>query len=71
MLGITERKIQQTYQKAKLVYNSNLTLKKAQDELENIGLNRNSASDLINNFKCMIDGQKYTRTNSAITTKYF
>jgi 5-methylcytosine-specific restriction protein A len=71
MSGITETKIQQAYQKAKLVYNSKLTLKNAQDELANIGLNRNSASDLINNFKCMIDGQKYTRTNSAITTEYY
>lgn len=71
MSGITKIKIQEAYQKAKLVYTKQLTLKNAQDELEEIGLNRNSASDLINNFRCMIDGQKYTRTNSAITTEYY
>jgi len=71
MSNITGIKVQSAYRKAKLVYSGQLALKDAQDELEEIGLNRNSASDLINNFKCMIEGQKYTRTNNAITTDYY
>lgn len=71
MSDITELKIQKAYQKAKLVYENKLTLKKAQDDLATIGLNRNSASDLINNFRCMIEGLKYTRTNNAMATEYY
>lgn len=71
MAEITAHIIQEAYQKAKLVYENLMTQKKAKNDLEKIGLNINSASDLINNLKCMLDGQKYTRTNSAITTECY
>ena len=34
-------------------------------------MNQGSASDYIVNFKKMMDGEKYTRTNNAETTDYF
>jgi 5-methylcytosine-specific restriction protein A len=34
-------------------------------------MNKNSAADGITNFKCLITGQRYTRTNSAFATEYF
>jgi len=71
MAKITTGMIQQAYEEAKLVYVGQKNQTDAQNDLEDYGLNRNSAGDLIVNFRCMMDGQKFTRTNNAETTKYY
>ena len=71
MAKITSFMIQEAYIKAKLVYENKMTQNHAISDLIEIKLNPSSASDLINNLKCMLDGKRYTRTNSALTTNIF
>jgi len=71
MAKITTALIEKAYEQAKLVYFGQESQTIGQDNLEEFGLNRNSAGDLIVNFRCMMDGQKFTRTNNAETTKYY
>ncbi len=68
---ITIERIQKAYEQSKLVYFEQKSLSKARDTLENAGLNKNSAVDLIANFRRMMNGQKYTRTNNTETTQYY
>lgn len=59
------------YAASKDVYHGILSKKKALDLLESQhGMNRGSASDYIVNFKKMMDGERYTRTNNAEFTEY-
>ncbi|MBA1420056.1 MAG: HNH endonuclease [Epsilonproteobacteria bacterium] len=71
MAKITNDMIAKAYEEAKLVYFGRKSQTDAQDDLNDFELNRNSAGDLIVNFRCMMDGQKFTRTNNAYTTKYY
>ena len=71
MAKITNDMIEKAYEEAKLVYFNHKSQTEAQDDLNDYGLNRNSAGDLIVNFRCMMDGQKFTRTNNAYTTEYY
>jgi len=71
MAKITNDMIAKAYEEAKLVYFGHKSQSDAQDDLNDFGLNRNSAGDLIVNFRCMMDGQKFTRTNNAYTTEYY
>ncbi|MBK8428592.1 MAG: hypothetical protein IPL27_22740 [Lewinellaceae bacterium] len=60
------------YQLSKQVYEGNLTFKEGQQHF--VGDNRmnpNSAADYINNFRCMIEGKRFTRTNNAYSMEYF
>lgn len=60
------------YEFAKDVYHGRRSKNDALDHLEvDSGMNRGSASDYILNFKKMMDGEKYTRTNNAEQTEYF
>lgn len=59
------------YTASKDVYHGRLTKKKALDLLENqYDMNRGSASDYIVNFKKMMEGERYIRTNNAEYTEY-
>jgi len=71
MAKITNDMIAKAYEEAKLVYFGRKSQTDAQDDLNDFELNRNSAGDLIVNFRCMMDGQKFTRTNNAYTTEYY
>lgn len=71
MPRITLKEIEQVYFIAKNVYFNNLSRNNALNEAEKFGINRGSAHDLISNFKYMIDGVKYTRTNNNDTTEYY
>ena len=71
MAKIANEMVQYAYEESKLVYSGTKSQSDAQDDLYNHGLNRNSAGDLIVNFRCMMDGQKFTRTNNAFTTQYY
>jgi len=71
MSAITLKEVERVYLLAKNVYFNNLTRNEALEEAEKFGMNRGSAHDLITNFKYMIDGFKYTRTNNNHTTEYY
>lgn len=60
------------YELSKKVFEGKLTFKEGQEEL--VGDNRmnpNSAADYINNFRCMVEGKRFTRTNNAYSMEYF
>lgn len=60
------------YDLSKEVFEGKLTFKEGQKNL--VGDNRmnpNSAADYINNFRCMVEGKKFTRTNNAFSIEYF
>jgi 5-methylcytosine-specific restriction protein A len=60
------------YDLSKKVFEGNLTFKEGQQQL--VGENRmnpNSAADYINNFRCMLESKRFTRTNNAYSMEYF
>lgn len=60
------------YELSKKVFEGKLTFKEGQHQL--VGddrMNSNSAADYINNFRCMIEGKRFTRTNNAFSIEYF
>ncbi|MBP1618338.1 MAG: hypothetical protein H6Q14_2165 [Bacteroidetes bacterium] len=60
------------YELSKKVFEGELTFKEGQKQM--VGDNRinsNSAADYINNFRCMIEGKRFTRTNNAYSIEYF
>lgn len=71
-MGITEEATKAAYACAKKVYHSDIKRKDALEYLvTHHDLNANSAADLLNNFKYMLEGQKYSRTNNEYTTDYY
>lgn len=72
MASITETMIQAAYDVAKNIYEKSITNKAGLDILESMyGMNRNSASDYINNYICLVEGKRFTRTTNAYGTRYF
>ena len=66
-MKITTEMIQAGYSVSADVYKK----QQAINDLESkFGWNRGSASDCIVNFKKMMDGEKYTRTNNVEQTDY-
>ncbi len=60
------------YELSKKVYEGKLTFKEGQQQLVGNGrMNPNSAADYLNNFRCMIEGKRFTRTNNAYSMEYF
>lgn len=60
------------YEFSKKVFEGKLTFKEGQQQLVgNNRMNPNSAADYINNFRCMIEGKRFTRTNNAYSMEYF
>lgn len=60
------------YELSKKVFEGKLTFKEGQTQLVgNNRMNPNSAADYINNFRCMIEGKRFTRTNNAYSIEYF
>lgn len=60
------------YAVAKQVYDGKITLTNGVATLvKEHSLNRNTAADYIRILACMIDGEKYTRTNNLFSTNYF
>lgn len=71
-MGITEEATRAAYAYAKKVYNGEIKRNKAIENLAtHHALNANSAADLVNNFKYMLEGKKYSRTNNEYTTDYY
>lgn len=70
-MEITTAMIEAGYKVSADVYYEKTSKQEAIDYLVNeIGMNRSSASGYIVNFKKMMDGEKYTRTNNAEQTDY-
>lgn len=60
------------YDVAKKIYERSITNKAGLDILESThGMNRNSASDYVHNYACLIEGKRFTRTTNAYGTRYF
>ena len=71
-MKISNKMIQAIYSVSKQIYKKQTTRKKALDTLvTKYGMNRNSASDYINNFKHMMEGKEYTHTTNEKATEYF
>jgi 5-methylcytosine-specific restriction enzyme A len=60
------------YDLSKKVFEGKLTFKEGQQQLVGDNkMNPNSAADYINNFRCMVEGRRFTRTNNAYSMEYF
>lgn len=71
-MKITNDAIRANYDVAKRVYENEITRNEGIEYLNsNFKMNKNSATDGINNFKYLITGQKYTRTSNAFATEYY
>jgi 5-methylcytosine-specific restriction protein A len=71
-MKISDEMIKQSYIIAKRVYEEKLTLTDGADTLhKQFHLDEGSAKTFINNFRCLITGQQYTRTMNGNATKYY
>lgn len=71
-MKITKEMTEAAYGFSADVYHKIISRKQALDQLETtFGMNRGTASDYIVNFKKMMEGEKYVRTNNAEATEYF
>lgn len=71
MPKITNNQIIKSFDIAKEIYNGNITQKNGLDELVLFGMNRNSASDYIYNYQCMMIGKLMTRNSNTFGTEYY
>ena len=71
MPEITNNQIIKSFEIAKEIYNGNIAQKNGLDELVLFGMNRNSASDYIYNYQCMMVGKLMTRNSNAFGTEYY
>jgi len=71
-MKITTEMTEAAYKLSADVYHGRIRRKQAINQLKiKYEMNSGSASDYIVNFKKMMEGQKYTRTNNAQATEYF
>ena len=65
------KEIEIIYDYADRFYRKEITLSNAVSELQNIGINKNSAVDYLYNFSHLVNGRVFTRTMNLLSTKYF
>ena len=71
-MKIPEELIPLAYELSKKVFEGEVTFKEARQQLVgNNRMNPNSAADFINNFRRMVEGKRFTRTNNAFSIDYF
>jgi len=71
-MRIPKELIPMAYEVSKKIFEGNLSFKDGQSQLVgNNVMNPNSAADYINNFRCMVEGKRFTRTNNAYSMEYF
>jgi len=69
---ITNEMVQASYDISKKVNHGELIKEEGVDVLHSkCGMDRGSASDYIYIYKCMINGEQYSRTMNEYATKYF
>lgn len=71
MAKITTEQISESFIIAKNIYDGKITHKNGLDKLVKFGMNRNSASDYVYNYQCMVEGKLMTRNANAFGTEYF
>lgn len=72
MERISKDAIHAVYDVSRKIRFGEITNKKALDQLEReFALNRNSGADYIQNYFCMIEGRRFTRTLNAYGTQYY
>jgi hypothetical protein len=72
MAKISNDAVQAAYDTAKEIYEGRLSNQQGLNILEKqYSLNRNSAADYIQNYSCMVEGRRFTRTLNAYATEYF
>jgi len=71
MSKITEEQIIKSFEIAKSIYENKITQKAGLDELVDFGMNRNSASDYVYNYQCMMTGKLMTRNSNVFGTEYY
>ncbi|MTE25669.1 HNH endonuclease [Winogradskyella ouciana] len=71
MAKITQEHIKKSFEIAKSIYENRITQKKGLDELVDFGMNRNSASDYVYNYQCMMIGKLMTRNSNVFGTEYY
>jgi len=72
MAKITQEMIHTVYSIAKEIYENEISQKEALEIIKFInGMNANSANGYIHNYRCMIEGRRFTRTNNADATDYY
>lgn len=72
-MKINQSLIESAYQIAKRYYSANgdYRITDAKNDLAALGVNPNSAVDMVNNFKHLLDGERYTRTLSVSATESY
>ncbi|WP_417429199.1 HNH endonuclease [Halpernia sp.] len=71
-MKISEELTPLAYEISKKVYNKEISFSDGQKII--VGdkrMNKNSAADYINDFRCLIDGKRFTRTLNAFSMNYF
>lgn len=71
MAKITEAHIIKSFEIAQKIYENKITPKDGLNELVNFGMNRNSASDYVYNYQCMMTGKLMTRNSNVFGTEYY
>ena len=71
-MKINDEMIEESYIIAKKVYNKELTLTEGANKLsKQCKMDVGSAKDFIFNFRCLVTGQRYTRTMNGNATRYY
>lgn len=71
MPKINEEQIIKSFEIAKSIYENKITQKAGLDALVDFGMNRNSASDYVYNYQCMMTGKLMTRNSNVFGTEYY
>ena len=63
ILKISNEMVERVYEYSKMVYEKKITLAEAKERVNmETGMNQGSAQNHIIDFKCMMNGERYTRT---------
>lgn len=68
---ITPEMVHLVYNMSKMVYEKQIDLEKALDDMVDFGMNRSSASMYIDSFIKMMNGERYTRGTSVYAADYY
>ena len=72
ILKISNEMVERVYEYSKMVYEKKITLAEAKERVNmETGMNQGSAQNHIIDFKCMMNGERYTRTINLYATEYF
>lgn len=67
-MRIGRKEYEEAYRVGRKVYSKDIRLTDAVATLERVGVNQNSARDLVSNLRLLLDGQRYKRTLSEANT---